>query len=66
MPEEPIENPSDNPVIEAEADEKVEAEKTIQIPEGSRVVTIIIDKGEVTEKVYQSPCLLYTSDAADE
>ena len=55
MPEEPIENPSDNPAIEPEADEKVEAEKTIQIPEGSRVVTIIIDKGEVTEKVYQSP-----------
>ena len=55
MPEEPIENPSDNPAIEPEAAQKVEAEKTIQIPEGSRVVTIIIDKGEVTEKVYQSP-----------
>ncbi len=55
MPEELIENPSDNSAIEPEAEEKVEAEKTIQIPEGSMVVTIIIDKGEVTEKIYQSP-----------
>lgn len=56
MPEEPIDDRPVESEIQA-VDQEVAAveKKIIEIPEGFRVVTIIVDKGEVVEKIYQSP-----------
>ncbi len=55
MSKEPVKDLSVNSAAEPEAQASEDIERATEIPEGSRVVTIIVNKGEVTEKVYQTP-----------
>ncbi|MFL0755900.1 MAG: hypothetical protein AB8B45_01265 [Prochlorococcus sp.] len=55
MSKEPVKDLSVNSAAEPEAQASEDIERGTEIPEGSRVVTIIVNKGEVTEKVYQTP-----------
>ena len=61
MSKEPIRDLPINSVIDPENPAELEPDEGVQIPEGSRVATIIVDKGEVVEKIYQTPDGVRTS-----
>ena len=61
MSKEPIRDLPINSAIDPENPAELEPDEAVQIPEGSRVATIIVDKGEVVEKIYQTPDGVRTS-----